>query len=124
MDDVGDPFLEVLVFHALEHAFDLAHDGLQGPFRIDLVVLDEVHRPAEEHLVIEQQQVGLQDIGLMLQIFRHAADDLPQVVLGFDDGFFESVDFVGGAVGIDKIFRNDLDPLAVHQVGFADANPR
>ena len=71
---------------------------------------DEVDRTSEEHLVVEQQQVGFKDIGLLLQIFGHGADNLAQVVLGFDDSLFKPVDFVGGAVGIDKIFRNLLTP--------------
>ena len=59
---------DVLVADALEQLLNLQIGLVQGPFGVEVLLLDELQGLGIEHPVPQNQQVQLQDMGVLLQI--------------------------------------------------------
>jgi hypothetical protein len=61
---------------------------------------------------------------MLAKLFRGVVDDPTQRFPGFFDRCFESTHFSGTAILHGHVLFDDIHPLFIHEVGFADANPR
>ena len=71
--DVGDvrlPLLEVLVVDGLEDLFVTGIGPGERPFRPDLVLADDLLQAGKERGILEDQEMGLEDEGVLLPHLR------------------------------------------------------
>ena len=122
--DVLDPFAKIGVGHLIEHLVDGAGHLVQSPLGVDPFGLDGIEHLAVEQLVLEQDPVGLEDLAVALELFGRVGDDGADLVAGLLDGRLETAAFVRQVVGADRVALDDPHPLAVYQVGLADADAR
>ena len=115
---------EVVVGHPLEHGLDQGHHFFQGPLGVDALFFDHLHGAIVEHLVFQEEHVGLQDLGGLAELFGHAVDDAAQRFPGLLDRGLEAAHLGRQVFFADDVLLDDVHPLLVHEVGLADADTR
>ena len=121
---VGTSLAQVLIFDAVEKMPQFAQGSPQGAFGIDQFIADQVDGVVDQHLVFENQQVGIDDIEMLTDtLVAHLRLDFMQLGPGLVHRRVER-----GDLGI-NLLREDPSlqprhPGAVEQVGTGNRHPR
>ena len=121
---VADPLAQVLVIDLAEDVAILVEGHPQGPLGIDPLVLDVLDRLPDEHLVLEDHDVDVEDVeGFQALLVLELALDLQQLVLGVLEGLAEPADLVRNEAPVLELVTGDGGIDAPDQVGHTDGHP-
>ncbi len=121
---VADPLAQVLVVDLAEDVAILVEGHPQGPLGVDPLLFDVLDRLPDEHLVLEDHDVDIEDVeGFQPFLVLELALDLQQLVLGVLDGFAEPADLLRDQALVLDLVTGDGGIDAPDQVGHPDGHP-
>ena len=82
---------------------------LEGVFGGDVLLIDETRHLVEQHRVVEHQQVGVEDAGVLLaETLADLALDLLDFVAGIDEGLLEAIELTRRFARRELVEGNDV----------------
>jgi hypothetical protein len=127
LGDVGhvrETGADVLVLHVLEHLLGLVLGQAQGPLGVDLLRFDQVQGTLADHAVLQDGQVGLDDVGVVGQGAAHLVPGRGEFLLGGGQGGLKALGLLFGLADVGQGAVGHLHRVARHHQGPPDGDAR
>jgi hypothetical protein len=122
--DVGDARADVLVLDLLEQGLGLVHRVRQRPLGVDQLGANQVLGALADQAVLEDQQVGVDDVGVVAKAFGQALPGRDEILAGGLQGGLEPDHLGLGLGGVGQGAIIDLHRVAGHQQRPTDGDAR